>query len=233
LILNTFLNYFDKHNQRIMGLDNRSPEVEFRNELKEWGKKIGYDDVKIRLAEIPPNNYGHLAISGRVDNTVFLAYSKIAQFQAKQEHSLVYCVRELCWSSLENRKRFYILTSVHNMLFTLYLGLIGIMLFSSSSESKIIEEKFVLLIIGVVLVIMIADSFMKVYINSYDLLLELQADKTTIDLLTSDDRSMEDIKRILRLTEEVDPLSTAYPGFRFRRSALQPKKEHQEYWDKL
>jgi hypothetical protein len=216
-----------------MGLDNRSPEEDFRNELKNWGKKLGYTDVKVRLAEIPPNHYGHLAISGKVDNTVYLAYSKIAHFQAKEENGLVYCVRELCWTSMEDRSRYYILSALHNMLFTIYLGLIGLIIYSSSSGVNIVQEKNAILCIGVIFLIILADSFLKVYINSYDLLLELNADKKVVELLTNDHRSGEDIKRILRLTEEVDPLSTSYPGFRFRRSALQPKKEYKSSWEKL
>ncbi len=107
------------------------------------------------------------------------------------------------------------------------------MIYSSSSGTNIIQEKMGIFCIGVVILIIVADSFIKVYISSYDLLLELQADNDTIELLTDDNRSADNIKRILRLTEDVDPLSTSYPGFKFRRSALQPKKEYKGYWDKL
>ncbi|MHA2226815.1 MAG: hypothetical protein ACXAC8_16500 [Candidatus Hodarchaeales archaeon] len=80
---------------------------------------------------------------------------------------------------------------------------------------------------------MIADAFLKAYLSSYDLLLELKADEKTVKILTSMNHSNESVKRYLRITEEVDPLSTSYPGFKFRRNALMPKSDRKVYWDEL
>jgi hypothetical protein len=84
-----------------------------------------------------------------------------------------------------------------------------------------------------VIILMIADSFIKAYISSYALLLELESDVKVVNLLNSEERPPEEIKRTLRLIEKIDPLSTRYPGFQYRRNALMPDSERKTYWDNL
>ncbi|MHA2226816.1 MAG: hypothetical protein ACXAC8_16505 [Candidatus Hodarchaeales archaeon] len=136
LILNTFLNQVDAYNGRVMSLDDRTLDEDFRIELKQLGQKLGFDNVKIRLADIRPNYFGKLAVGATDQKTVYLAYSKIAKFQAEREQSFVYCAREVIFLSLENRKLFHVTYSIHNFLFTLYLGLAGFYLYSSSAEMR-------------------------------------------------------------------------------------------------
>ncbi len=233
LILNSFLNHIDSYNQRVMALDDRTPDEEMRIELKEWGKKLGFGNVKIRLADLPPNYYGKLAIGAAVDKVVYLAYSKIAHFQTEREDSIIYCVRELCWLSLEKRFLYNVYYLIHNTLFTLYLALFGLVMYSATSENYIIQESSLILCICIVIILMISDSFIKAYISSYALLLELESDVKVIDVLSSEKRPSEEIKRVLRLIEKIDPLSTGYPGFKYRRNALMPDRERKTYWDNL
>ncbi|MHA2139591.1 MAG: hypothetical protein ACW98G_17035 [Candidatus Hodarchaeales archaeon] len=233
LILNSFLNHIDGYNQRVMALDDRTPDESIRQELKNWGKKLGFKDVKIRLAVLPPNYFGKLAIGTAVDNLVYLAYSKIAHFQAKGDSSIIYCVRELCWLSLENRFSYYLYYFVHNTLYTLYLAFFGLIVYSATSENFLIQESSLILCIIVVIILMIADSFIKAYISSYALLLELESDVKVVEVLSSEERPSEEIKRALRLIEKIDPLSTGYPGFKYRRNALMPDSERKTYWDEL
>ncbi|MHA2294007.1 MAG: hypothetical protein ACXACK_17750 [Candidatus Hodarchaeales archaeon] len=233
LILNTFLNQVDAYNGRVMSLDDRTLDEDFRIELKQLGQKLGFDNVKIRLADIRPNYFGKLAVGATDQKTVYLAYSKIAKFQAEREQSFVYCAREVIFLSLENRKLFHVTYSIHNFLFTLYLGLAGFYLYSSSAEIKLIQTELGIICIASIILLMIADAFLKAYLSSYDLLLELKADEKTVKILTSMNHSNESVKRYLRITEEVDPLSTSYPGFKFRRNALMPKSDRKVYWDEL
>ena len=233
LILNSLLNHIDSYNQRVMALDDRTPDENIRNELKKWGKILGFKDVKIRLADLPPNYYGKLAIGAKVNNLVFLAYSKIAHFQTEGNNSLVYCVRELCWLSLENRLRYYFFYFIHNTLYLLYLALMGLIVYSITSENHFIHESSLLFCIIVVIILLVADSFIKAYISSYALLLELESDVKVVDLLNSEERPAEEIRRTLRLTEKIDSLSTGYPGFKYRRNALMPETDRKTYWDEL
>ncbi len=233
LILNSFLNHIDSYNQRVMALDDRTPDDKIRQELKDWGKRLGFNDVKIRLADLPPNYFGKLAIGSRVQNTVYLAYSKIAHFQTDGDSSIIYCVREMCWLSLENRPRYYLYYLLHNTLYTLYLAFFGLVIYSATSENNLIQESSLIFCIIVVIVLMIADSFIKAYISSYALLLELESDVEVVKVLSSEERPPEEIKRALRLIEKIDPLSTGYPGFKYRRNALMPNSERKTYWDNL
>ncbi|PWI48999.1 hypothetical protein CEE45_03530 [Candidatus Heimdallarchaeota archaeon B3_Heim] len=233
LILNSYLNHIDEYNQRVMALDDRTPDEKIRQELKNWGKKLGFKDVKIRLAALPPNYFGKLAIGTTVENSVYLAYSKIAHFQAEGDSSLIYCVRELCWLSLESRFTYYLYYIIHNTLYTLYLALFGLVVFSTTSENSIIHKSLLILCILAVIILMIADSFIKAYISSYALLLELESDVKVVEVLSSEERPSEEIKRTLRLIEKIDPLSTGYPGFKYRRNALMQDTERKTYWDEL
>ena len=233
LILNTFMNYLDEYNNRVSSLADRSPEEDFRKELKDWGRTLGFSDVKIRLADLQPNYYGRLAISAELDNIVFIGYSKIAQYQAERDQSLVFCVREICRLSLEKRLAFYLLYSIHNILFTLYLALSGVLILSLSADTIIIQEANIIFCILAIIVLIIADALLKTYISSFDILLELKTDQKTVEVLTTEFRSAESIRRYLRLTEKVDPLMTAYPGFKFRRLALLEEKERRTIWDDL
>ena len=233
LILNSFLNHIDGYNQRVMALDDRTPGENIRQELKDWGKKLGFKDVKIRLANLPPNYFGKLAIGAKVENSVYLAYSKIAHFQTEGDNSIIYCVRELCWLSLERKSTYYLYYIVHNTLYTLYLAFFGLIIYSATSKNYIIQESSFILCISVVIILMIADSFIKAFISSYALLLELESDVKVVEVLTSDQRPAEEIKRSLRLIEKIDPLSSGYPGFKYRRNALMPDTERKTYWDEL
>ncbi|MHA1976779.1 MAG: hypothetical protein ACW98I_07780 [Candidatus Hodarchaeales archaeon] len=233
LILNSFLNYIDGYNQRVMALDDRTPDENIRKDLKDWGKKLGFKDVKIRLAALPPNYFGKLAIGAKVDDIVFLAYSKIAHFQTEGDNSIIYCVRELCWLSLENRFIYNLYYLIHNTLYTLYLAFFGLIIYSATSKNFLIQESSLILCIIVVVILMLADSFIKAYISSYALLLELESDVKVVEVLSSGKRPAEEIKRSLRLIEKIDPLSTGYPGFKYRRNALMPDSERKTYWDEL
>ena len=233
LILNSFLNHIDGYNQRVMALDDRTPGENIRQELKDWGKKLGFKDVKIRLANLPPNYFGKLAIGAKVENSVYLAYSKIAHFQTEGDNSIIYCVRELCWLSLERKSTYYLYYIVHNTLYTLYLAFFGLIIYSATSKNYIIQESSFILCISVVIILMIADSFIKAFISSYALLLELESDVKVVEVLTSDQRPAEEIKRSLRLIEKIDPISSGYPGFKYRRNALMPDTERKTYWDEL
>ena len=233
LILNSFLNHIDGYNQRVMALDDRTPGENIRQELKDWGKKLGFKDVKIRLANLPPNYFGKLAIGAKVENSVYLAYSKIAHFQTEGDNSIIYCVRELCWLSLERKSTYYLYYIVHNTLYTLYLAFFGLIIYSATSKNYIIQESSFILCISVVIILMIADSFIKAFISSYALLLELESDVKVVEVLSSEERPSEEIKRALRLIEKIDPLSTGYPGFKYRRNALMPDSERKTYWDEL
>jgi len=233
LILNSFLNHIDGYNQRVMALDDRTPNEKVRHELKDWGKRLGFNDVKIRLAALPPNYFGKLAVGSNIDNTVFLAYSKIAHFQCEEDFSIIYCVRELCWLSLESRFKYYLYYLIHNTLYTIYLALFGLIIYCATSKNYLIAEKSLVPCIIVVVIIMFSDSFIKAYISSYALLLELESDIKAVEVLSSDKHSPEEIKRALRLIEKIDPLSTGYPGFKYRRTALMPESERKTYWDEL
>lgn len=233
LLLNSFLNYLDDHNGKISSLDDRTPDEDFRQELKNWGRTLGFLDVKIRLADLQPNYFGRVAIGAEAANIVFIGYSKIAQFQAEKDQSLVYCVREICRLSLDKRWSFYLFYVVHNLLFSLYLTLSGMLIFSLSSDTMLIQELNVIFCIVVIVVLIVADAFTKAYISSFDILLELKTDLKTVKVLTTDYSSPESIRRYLRIIEEIDPLMTAYPGFKFRRSALLEKKERRTMWDDL
>lgn len=233
LILNTFLNLLNEANNRISSLADRTPDETFRMELKKWGRTLGFQDVKIRLADLQPNYYGRVAVGAKVGSTVYIGYSKIAQFQAEPDQSLVYCVREICRLSLEKRMYYYLLYSFHNLLFTLFLGLSGILIFSISLGNTIIHEANVLFCVIAIIILLVVDALIKAYIGSFDILLELTADQKTVQVLTTESRSAESIRRSLRLTEEIDPLMTAYLGFKFRRLALLEDDEKKSTWDDL
>ncbi len=233
LVLNSFMNHLDSMNQRVMSLDNRSPSEEFRMDLKTLGKKMGFEDVKTRLGDLPSNYFAKLAIASEVNGIVYIAYSKIAHFQADPRQSFIYCARELCWLSLESRKYFYLLYFVHNTLYVTYLTFIGLMIVSISSDISLIHETLIPVGAVMIILLIIADAFIKTYLSSFELLLELKADRKTIEVLQNTERPIEEIKRDLRLIEKYDPLSTRYPGFQFRRNALHPDFEKKDYWDKL
>ena len=233
LILNTFVNYRNDYNDKVSSLADRVPEEEFRLELKKWGRDLGFTDVKIRLADLIPNYFGRVAIGAQLNNIVYIGYSKIAQYQAERDQSLVYCVREICRLSLENRWRYYLFYSIHNILFSLYLGLSGLLIFSLSWEFPIIQEPNFIMYCLVIIVLFIADLFTKAYLGSFDILLELKTDQKTVEVLTTDSRSSESIRRYLRLTEDVDPLMTTYLGFKFRHAALLEGDQRKSVWDDL
>ena len=109
----------------------------------------------------------------------------------------------------------------------------GLIVYSITSENHFIHESSLLFCIIVVIILLVADSFIKAYISSYALLLELESDVKVVDLLNSEERPAEEIRRTLRLTEKIDSLSTGYPGFKYRRNALMPETDRKTYWDEL
>jgi len=233
LLLNNCVNYVNSFNNRIMSLDDIIPEEKFRLSIKDWGKSLGFNDVKVRFAGISPNYFGNVVIGTKKNGIVYLVFSKIANFQSEPKQREIFCVRELCRIMIEKRWQYYLVNMIHNLLFVLYLSLIGILVFDISSKSNLILISNVPSFFILVLIFIFSDLLFKVYLNSFDLLLELRADQKVVSVMKEKYHS-DEIRRCLRLTAYVEPLISNNQGFIFRRDALLDEQHKKKInWDDL
>ena len=244
-IASVFFDYIDFNNNRVSGLSEKVIPEEFRQEIRNIGKKIVTKDIKLRLGDIYQDDFSNHTWSVIKNSAILVVYSSITYQKATKEQNSILIIRELF--RLKNRKqnKYFLVVFVRNLLHMLLFLLVGILIILLVKPEwnkwiQINSSTEMLYLFGSVVLLFLSSFLMKIYIDTQGLLNELKADKDTMLFGAQEQIPIDEIKRTLLHVSKLNPLIQETRGLNFRVNSLNqlfPEKAQEKKtgitWDDL
>ena len=224
-IASLFFDHVDFTNNRVHDLSDKIIPDDFRNEIKEIGKKMGFTDVKIRLGDLFADDYGNHSWGIIKNNVPLIVFSGITFQKANKLQNTILITRELY--RLKNRKinHYYFFGFLRNLAYILSFILLGIVIIILSQTTwnvwfKIdMQQGFIML--GLIIVAFLFTCFfLKIYLDSFELLNDLKSDRDVISSMSNAGVEIQDFKIALLHVSKLNPLVTETKGLNIRSNAV-------------